>query len=125
MSEHYDAFAAALVGGADCAELHQLRAQIRLGTEHAQAIQDLRRIGCYSAKSVRRDEGYANEQYGGHDYRLCYESVAWRLGDVYAGAGTRDVDQAARWYAGGFTGVVAEAAYVACLDALNGRPPRH
>lgn len=65
------------------------------------------------------------EDYAAADYRRAYEQVLGNAEELFRGAETRDIEEAARWYAERSTGSRRRATHLAALDALHGRPARH
>lgn len=120
----YGDFESALDDGADCARLIELRDALPVDDKEHATMQ-LQRVGCFSPASKRTDSVRDHELYSVDDYRGSYREVADDPDQVYADAETREPQQAAGRYAQRFTGTTMHAAYVAALDALQGRPSRH
>lgn len=120
----YEEFESAVSDGADCRRLFALHDQLPVEhKEHAKAR--LQRIGCYSPTSTRSDASGGPDQYSPTDYQRAFEVVARDRDRIWAEAGTDDAQRAASRYAERVTDIDRNAAYVAALDALQDRAPRH
>jgi len=121
----YSDFRSAYDVGAGCAELFGVRNMMDpKDPDKDKANRDLRRVSCGSISGTRKDPP---ESAAGIDdplgYRVAYELCS-RREDLFAEAGTREFEAAAKYYVEGDYGETMESDYLGCLDALEGKPNR-